>query len=52
MSAKAWTFLASKGRIDDDATMRVFRPSKEKEDIFEGRFITEEEREIMMGYPR
>ena len=52
MTAKAWTFLASKGRINDDATMRVFRSSKEKENVFEGCFITAEEREILMDYPR
>jgi hypothetical protein len=50
MPAKAWTFMASNTRIDDDC-MLVFR-KEEKENSYTGRCMTASEREVIMGYPR
>lgn len=49
-TAKAWTFMASFFRIDDER-MLVFR-KQEEDGSYRGRYISVLEREVMMGYPR
>ena len=54
MIAKANTFMASKSRIDERGSFRMYTFKKEPDETSQkylGRPLTAEEREKMMGYP-